>query len=585
MPHDLVIRGGTVLDGTGADRFTADIAISDGMIAAIEAKPGAIGPGERELDAKGALVTPGFVDIHTHYDGQASWDTDLAPSTLHGVTTAVMGSCGVGFAPVRTSDHERLVQLMEGVEDIPGTALHEGLTWNWESFPEYLDALDAFGHAADIACQIPHDALRVYVMGERAVAHSIATEDDIQRMHDLVAEALEAGAVGFSTGRTDNHRSAQGKFTPASEAGEQELVGIAKAFAGRTGVLQAVSDFDFAQGSAEFDREFDILQAMVEAGSGHKASFSLLQRDNVPGQYKRILKRVSAAREQGLDLRVQVACRPIGVLLGLEATFNPFMGFPSYKKIHAEPLAERVRIMSDPAFKAQLLTEESEPVAGDGSAIPALADELLNAMQLISMRIFRLGRTPDYEPAMENSLFFEAQRTGEPVMSVLYDAMLEDDGEALLYFPLYNYAANDLKAVREMMTHPAALPGLSDGGAHVGTICDASFPTTLLTHWGRDRSEGTLPLERLVQMQTADTADHMGFTDRGRLQVGKKADLNLIDFDRLTLKRPGLARDLPAGGRRLVQEAEGYIATVLSGQIVRENGAFTDAKPGRVVRT
>ncbi len=579
---DLKVVGGTVVDGTGAAARTADVGIRDGRIVEVGRVTAAA---TRTLDADGALVTPGFVDLHTHYDGQASWDGALAPSSLHGVTTAVMGSCGVGFAPVHDADHDALVKLMEGVEDIPGTALHEGLTWGWRSYGEYLDALDAIPHTFDLAGHVPHDPLRVFVMRDRALRGEVATADDIEAMRAVLREALEGGAVGFSTGRSDNHRSADGDFTPAAEADRDELVGIALAFEGLgRGVLQAVSDFDMMAGSDRFDGEFDLLQAMAEAADGRPMSLSLMQRDHAPGQYRRVLRRVEAATAAGLTMKVQVAPRPIGVLLGLQATFHPFMGFPSYKEVSALPLSERVQALADPGRKARILSERSEPLAGDGSAIPPLADDLLAQIDMLSMRIFRLGDPPDYEPAFEDSLFAEAQRTQRAVLDVVYDALLEDAGRALLYFPLYNYTGMNLDVIHELLTHPLALPGLSDGGAHVGTICDATFSTTLMSYWGRDRPRDRLPIERIVQMQTADTADHLGFSDRGRLVPGLKADLNIIDFDRLRLRAPALQNDLPAGGPRLMQHAEGYRATVVSGTVTLVDDQLTGALPGRIVR-
>ncbi len=582
MAYDLKIRGGTIIDGTGAPRRTGDVGVKDGVIVAVGDAPESA---QRTVDAEGALVTPGFVDIHTHYDGQVSWDADLAPSSIHGVTTCVMGSCGVGFAPVRDTDHDRLIELMEGVEDIPGSALAEGLTWGWSTFPEYMDKIDAFPHAIDFAVQVPHDALRVFVMGERGAADEAATDDDLRAMQANVRAALEAGAVGFSTGRSDNHRSAKGEATPASEAAARELATIAGAFEGLGhGVLQAVSDFDMAVGPERFDPEFDIIESMARAGAGHRMSISLMQRDQAPDQWKRILARVEKANASGLDMRVQVAPRAIGVLLGLEATFQPFMGFPSYKAIAHLPLDERVKRMRDPELKARMLTEKSERVSGDGSPIPPIADHFLANLDLVAKRLYRLGEEPDYEPGPTDCLFAEAMATNRGMLDVLYDALLDQDGKALLYFPFYNYTELNLDNVRTMLDHPASLPGLSDGGAHVGTICDASFPTFLLTHWGRDRARGRFELERLVKMQTRDTARFIGFDDRGTIEVGQRADLNLIDFDRLKLHAPRMQRDLPAGGQRLLQFAEGYVSTYVAGTEIAKDGALTGERPGRLVR-
>lgn len=581
MRYDLKIIGGTLIDGTGAPRYQGDIGIRDGQIVAIGEAPEVA---EREIDATGLLVTPGFVDIHTHYDGQISWDADLAPSSLHGVTTAVLGSCGVGFAPCRPDDRETLIALMEGVEDIPGSALAEGLTWDWESFPEYMQALDNMPHSIDFCLQLTHDPLRVYVMGERAVHDQPASAEDILQMRQLLREGLEAGAVGFSTGRSDNHRSASGAHTPAAEALAEELSGLAAAFKGlKHGVIQAVSDFDMSQGPEPFEREFDLLEQMAEA-SGRPLSLSLMQRDQAPNQWRRIIARTEAAHARGLDLKLQVGARAIGVLLGLDATFHPFMGFPAYKAISALPLAERVARMREPEFKAQLLTEKSEPVAGDGSPLPPLADLLLAQIEMIGMRMFQLGETPDYEPPLSASIGMQARMRGESVLSGLYDALLADEGRALIYFPLYNYAGGNLDDVYTMLSHPLALPGLGDGGAHVGTICDASFPTFLMSHWARDRQGDKLSLEQVIKMQAHDTARFIGLNDRGTLAIGQKADLNLIDFDALHLPPPRLIADLPAGGKRLMQGASGYRVTIVSGVVTVADGQLTGERPGRLVR-
>lgn len=580
--YDLKIVGGTLVDGTGEERYSGDVGIKDGKIVAV----GKCDESAQEtIDAQGAIVTPGFTDIHTHYDGQISWDEDMAPSSIHGVTTCVMGSCGVGFAPVRPTDHEKLIMLMEGVEDIPGTALSEGITWGWESFPEYMDVIDRMPHAIDFMAQVPHDPLRVYVMGERAVADEAATEEDIAEMRRLVRAAVEAGAVGFSTGQSDNHRSAEGDPTPASEASGHELAGIAKAFQGLGyGVLQAVSDFDMARGDEHFHTEFDKLEMMVAASGGRPLSVSTMQRDQSPNQWQWIFERAQAAQKKGLDVRCQVGARGIGIMLGLTATFHPFMGFPSYKKISQLPLAERVAAMRNPELRAQMLKEKSEPLAGDGSSIPPLADQLLANLDMVAMRLYRLGEKPDYEPHLSKCLYNESLQKKTSVLGAIYDALLEQDGKALLYFPLYNYTSMNLDNLHEMLTHPLAIPGLSDGGAHVGTVCDASFPTFMLTHWARDRERGRIPLERVVQMQAHDTARFVGLKDRGVLAPGQKADINIIDFDGLQLTHPEMQNDLPAGGQRLMQRATGYIATLLNGVAIARDGKLTGARPGRLVR-
>jgi N-acyl-D-aspartate/D-glutamate deacylase len=582
MSYDLKITGGTIIDGAGAPGYVGDVAVSGGRIVAVGECPDSA---KETLSAEGAIVTPGFVDVHTHYDGQISWDPDMAPSSIHGVTTCLMGSCGVGFAPVRPQDHARLIELMEGVEDIPGSALAEGLTWNWESFEQYMDAIDAIEHSIDFAAMVPHDPLRVYVMGERAVADGVASDDDIHAMQQQLRGALEAGALGFSTGRTDNHRTAKGAATPASEAHLRELVGLAGAFAGLGhGVLQAVSDFDMAAGDEHFDAEFDVIEKMAEAADGHSLSISLMQRDASPKQWERIIERAERADARGLAMRLQVAPRAIGVMLGLEATFHPFMGFPSYKQIAHLPLAERVRALRDPERKRRLLGEKSEKVAGDGSPIPPLADQLLAQIDMVSLRLFDLGETPNYEPVVDDALYFRAQQKNVTPLEAIYDALLEQDGRALLYFPLYNYTEMSLDNVQRMLAHPLSIPGLSDGGAHVGTVCDASFSTFALMHWARDRKSGRFSLEHMVQRQSGATAGYLGLSDRGVLAPGKKADINVIDFDELGLLPPRMVRDLPAGGQRLLQKARGYRATYVSGQKIVADDELTGVRPGRLVR-
>lgn len=580
---DIKIINGDVLDGTGSAARAANVGIKDGRIAEIGACEG---EAARTLDAAGKIVTPGFLDIHTHYDGQISWDEELTPTCYHGVTTTVMGNCGVGFAPVREQDRDRLIRLMEGVEDIPGSALAEGITWEWETFPEYMDALDAMPHTIDFALQMPHDALRVYVMGDRAIAEEPATDEEIARMRALTVEALKAGAIGFSTGRTDNHLSADGALTPASEADVRELCGIARGFREvEHGVLQGVSDFDMNESRHKFDEEFDIFEKMIEAAGDHKMSISLLQRDQDTEQWRNILARCEQANEQGHQLRVQVAARGIGILLGLEATFHPFMGFPSYKAISHLSLQERVEAMRDVDFKRQLLSETSDKVSGDGSPLPPLADVFLQNIAFIAGRLYQFGEGFDYEPDYTQSFYARALEQEIDFLEAIYDAMLEKEGKELLYFPLYNYLEQNLDNVHEMLTHPLALPGLSDGGAHVGTVCDASFPTYLLTHWTRDRSRGEkIPLERMVQMMTQDIATFLGLSDRGVLAVGKKADVNIIDYANLSIGEPRMFADLPAGGHRLIQRASGYMATIVSGEVVIEEDELTGARPGRLVR-
>lgn len=580
---DLKIAGGTVVDGTGAPARRADVGIADGRVVAIGEH---LGAARGTLDAEGALVVPGFVDLHTHYDGQATWDGALAPSSQHGVTTAVMGNCGVGFAPVRPADHERLIKLMEGVEDIPGSALAEGLDWRWQSFPQYLDALAAMEYSMDVAAQVPHDALRVHVMGERGALGAPASADDLSSMKALLRQALEAGAAGFSTGRTDNHRTAEGRWTPAADAPAAELEALASAFDGLGhGVLQAVSDFDMGRDPERFDAEWSVLERFASAAHGHPLSTTLLERDAAPDQWRRILARAEQAHAKGVPVRVQVAPRPIGVLLGLEASFHPFIGFPTYKAISTLPLAERVARLREPGCAERLLTERSEPLAGDGSPVPPLADALLARLDLLCGRLFPLGAVPDYEPPLSASIAARARERGVPPLRAVLDALLEDEGHALLYFPIFNYTAMSLDHVGEMLRHPLALVGLGDGGAHVGTICDASIPTSLLQTWVRDRTRGErLPVERAIAMLSGDPARHLGLLDRGVLAPERRADVNVLDLASLGLERPRVVRDLPAGGRRFLQESRGYRATLVAGVVTRRDGVATGARPGRLVR-
>ncbi|MDD3445110.1 MAG: amidohydrolase family protein, partial [Zavarzinia sp.] len=548
MDYDLKITGGTIVDGTGKPAYKGDVAVKDGRIVALGACPGAAA---RVIDAVGAIVTPGFVDLHTHYDGQVSWDPDLRPSVNHGVTTAVLGNCGVGFAPVRPQDHDCLIRLMEGVEDIPGVALAEGLSWNWESFPDYMKAID-FPHTIDFAAMVPHDPLRVYVMGERAIRGEAATAEDVARMRALVREAMEAGAFGFATGRSDTHRTSDGLATPASEATIAELTGIAEAMKGLDhGVLQAVSDFNLEKGPEEFEREFDIVEAYAATAPDHPTSITLMERPLDPGQWRKIVARAEAAREKGITIRMQTAPRAVGVMVGFQCTFHPFMGHPSYKALAHLPLAERVARLRDPAVKARIMSETPDKMAADGSSVPPMVDKFLAAVDFVSTMLFQLGETPDYEQPFEKSMYARSQALGVSPISAIYDAMLEDEGRAMLYFPFSNYVEFSLDNVLSMMRHPLALAGLSDGGAHVGTVCDASFSTFMLSYWARDRAKGErLSVEQVVRMLSGANAEHGGFRDRGTLEVGKRADINVIDFDRLTLKSPHMVHDLPAGGQR-----------------------------------
>jgi len=582
--YDLKIVNGLIMDGSGGAPFRGDVAISGGVITAVGQAPG---EARETIDAEGCIVTPGFIDVHTHYDGQATWDDRLEPSIRHGVTTAVMGNCGVGFAPVRKSDHDRLIRLMEGVEDIPGTALAEGLSWNWESFPDYLDALDATPRTMDVAAMIGHDPLRVYVMDERASFDAQASDEEITRMRDLVAGALDAGAIGFSTGRSDLHRTADGEWTPASEATARELAGIASAFKGRShGVIQAVSDFDLERDQDRFAEEWKVIESYVKGAGGRPFSISVMQRDFAPDQWRKILGGLEALDREGFKVRAQVAPRAIGVFLGLQCTFHPFMGFPAYKEIAHLPLEERVAVMKTPEFKAKILSQKSDKLAGPGSSIPPIADLLIENMEFVASKLFTLSENPDYEQPPENAVAARAQARGVSVWEQLFDTVIARDGRELIYMPIYNYTELSYDNVKTMMDHPLALMGLSDGGAHVGTVCDASFPTYLLSYWTRDRVRGErIEPARAVEMLTSRAADYLGLADRGRILAGLKADINVIDPDALRLEPPRLVKDLPAGGQRLLQDARGYRATIVSGEIVVRDDNVTDARPGRLVRS
>jgi N-acyl-D-aspartate/D-glutamate deacylase len=559
---DLVIRGGEVFDGAGGESVQADVAVKDGKIALVGQ---VAGQGAEEIDARGQIVTPGFVDVHTHYDGQATWDARMQPSSWHGVTTVVMGNCGVGFAPCRPDDHDRLVKLMEGVEDIPFPVLSEGLPWNWESYPDYLDALSERAFDIDIGSQLPHAALRVFVMGERGARREPATAADIAAMAAIARRAAEAGALGFTTSRTLNHRTSEGVPTPTLTAGEDELAGIALGLkAAGAGVLQVVSDF------TDPEIEFAMLRRLVER-SGRPLSFTLVQSPIDPDAYKTLLARLEDAVAAGLPMTAQVAARAVGVLLGLELTVTPFSQYPTWREIAALPFEGKVARLKDPEFRQRLLADHPY----DGA----------RRMPTSWGRMHLLAELPDYEPTADSTVQARADALGTTPEAVALDHMLSNGGRGMLYVPFLNYAQGSLDAAREMIVHPASVPGLSDGGAHVGMICDGSFPTTMLTHWTRDRRRGPkLPLADVVRMQTRDTARILGLNDRGVVAPGYRADLNVIDFDALTLHAPQVAYDLPSGGRRLIQKASGYKATVVAGDVTYRDGEATGALPGRLVR-
>ena len=564
--YDVIIRGGLIYDGSGAEPVMADVAINGTQIAAV----GEIsGEAREEIDASGKIVTPGFVDIHTHYDGQVTWDPYLSPSSCHGVTTVVMGNCGVGFAPCKPEQRDWLIGLMEGVEDIPGTALHEGIDWRWETFPEYLDALESSPLALDVAAQIPHGALRAYVMGQRGADHETASPEEIESMARLAKEAVEAGALGFSTSRTEKHKDSSGVLTPTITAHRDELVSIAKSVGSTgTGVLQGISDF------YNFEAEFDIFKEMSRA-SGRPISITVEQQDARPEWWLQLLDSITAAQAEGIPMYGQVPPRATGVLLGLTATLNPFTLNPVFHEIAALPLDEKVAAMRDPSFRERLLA--ADPV---DLGVPLL-DEIINSHQ----KIYRLGEPANYEPDPADSFAAQAEAQGISALELLYDALLEKDGHALLYHPLFNYENGNLDHVKRMLDHPYTFSGLSDGGAHCGALCDASFPTTLIQHWGRDRVRGDkLPLEKLIAMQTSQTASQLGLNDRGLIRPGYKADINVIDFEKLTLHEPTVVNDLPAGGRRLVQHATGYELTLIAGKVAFREGQPTGELNGKLIR-
>lgn len=565
--HDLVIRNGRVIDGAETAAFTADIAVDGGKITAV----GKIdGRGRREIDAAGLIVTPGWVDIHTHYDGQVTWDPYLAPSSWHGVTTVVMGNCGVGFAPVRPDRHEWLIELMEGVEDIPGAALSEGITWNWESFPEYLDSLDGQPRVIDVATQVPHGAVRAYVMGERGARNEPATAEDIAEMSRIVGEGVAAGALGFSTSRTMLHLAKDGEPVPGTFAAEDELLGIGRAMgAVGHGVFEMASDM------APAEDEFQWMKAM-SAETGVPVTYGLLQSPTKADNWVRMLALTEEARAEGAQITAQIACRPTGMVLGWQSTVHPFIGRESYRKLAPLPFAERIVHLRDPEVRARILAEPSKPMGAIGMILTQGFD-----------RMFRLEHASglDYEPRAEDSIAALAVATGRAPDEIVYDMLMEKDGAGYIYLPLLNYAEFNFDHIHQMMNHPNTVLSLSDGGAHCGVICDASFPTYMLTHWARDRVRGPrLSLEKVVSMQTRDTARLYGLHDRGTIAPGMKADLNLIDYDKLEIMAPEMAFDLPAQGRRLIQRAQGYSATIVSGVVTFEAGEATGQMPGKLIR-
>jgi N-acyl-D-amino-acid deacylase len=566
--HDIVIRGGTIMDGTGKAAFSGDVAIAEGRITAVGGKQG---PARRDIDAAGLMVTPGWVDVHTHYDGQAMWDPLLAPSCWHGVTTVLFGNCGVGFAPVKKHHRQALMDLMEGVEEIPNPVLAAGLTWEWETFPDFMDALERRERVIDIAAQAAHLPMRVYVMGDRAVRREKATADDIAQMRQLTVEALRAGAFGFTTSRTDSHKTPDGELVASRDADDLELLGIGSALSETgSGAFGMNSDFD--------DEEYELRWMRKQAReTGRPVWFLLTDRFEDPERWRRLMKAVHAARAEGLPLTAQIAGRPIGVMMGIGTALNPFTVRLSYNALEHLPIAEQRRRLRDPELRRKILAEKPSDTE---------VAKLSQFRQLVTSRwdkFFTMDDPPDYEPGAEKSVAAIAARTGRTPDEVAYDYIVEQN--QFLFFPVVNYVTGDHGPIREMLNDPACLLGLSDGGAHCTSIVDSGLPSFMLAHWGRDRRRGPLlPLEQLVRRQTSETADFFGMSDRGRLLPGMRADVNIIDFDRLRLHKPELVHDMPAGGRRFVQRADGYQATLAAGIPIFERGEHTGAMPGRLVR-
>lgn len=584
---DTLIRGGTVVDGTGCEPCTADIGIRDGKIVEVGRLSEAA---RRTHDADGAHVMPGFIDIHTHYDGQASWDETFTPSIYHGVTTLVMGNCGVGFAPVRPGDHDVLINLMEGVEEIPGSALSEGIRWNWERFGEYGRALDAQPHALDFMTLVPHDCLRLYVMGERAARGEAANVHDIAAMQVLLRQALLDGAAGLSVGSTEIHRTAKGQMTPGFEVSATELCALASVLHGLPyRVLQCVSDFASSRGAPQdeeqrFDEEYAKLEAMAQQ-AGRPLSVTWMDRVNAPNQSTWLGDAALKSLAKGIVIRLQASPRGVGVINGLDTTLNVFSAYPSYRAIAHLPPQERARLMRQPGTRECILAEKPVLLPVPGSSVPPLADFVIANFETIAFSLFPLqldaSGNIDYEPDVSQSFGAQAKAGQGNALAWMYDYLASGDGSNLVYFPIHNYLEGSLDRVRETLLHPQVLLGLGDGGAHVGTLCDASTTTTMLGLWGRDRRRGPkLALPQVVEMLSRRNARHMGLSDRGVIAPGMKADINLVDLDRLALPLPEILHDLPEGGTRMVQTSRGYLATLVSGQAVTEHGRITAARPG-----
>lgn len=572
MPaFDLIIRNGTIVDGTGEDSFTGDVAINDGLIAQVgEVR----GDAAEEIDAEGNLVTPGFVDIHTHYDGQATWDPEMAPSSWHGVTTVVMGNCGVGFAPAKPDKHDWLIGLMEGVEDIPGTALAEGITWNWETFPEYLDELERMPRAVDVGTHVPHGAVRAYVLGDREEPGVEPTQDDIAAMSKIVEEGVRAGALGFSTSRTVLHKDVDGVLVPGTTAQADELVELGRAM-GRAGhgVFEMASDLR---------REWNEFEWMgnLSRETGLPVTFAALQSIAKEQPLEEQISNMRAENDNGANIVAQIALRGNGIIMAWQGTINPFILRPSWQAIAELSWEEKKAKLLDPAFKAQLLSEENDysEVAEDTKDVIMFVTNAWGAM-------YEMDDTFDYEPTQEESVLSRGQAASVEPQEYAYDMLCSDDAKGFIYFPILNYADGDLEFLLPLQHSDDTVNSLSDGGAHCGTICDAASPTFMLQHWVRDRKRGnTISLENAIKRQCSDTARLYGLEDRGVLAPGYLADLNIIDFDKIKLGKPWLAFDLPAGGKRLLQKADGYVCTIKNGQVTFRDGKWTGETPGGLIR-
>ncbi len=574
MQFDVVIQGGDVIDGTGCAARVVDIGVvGDRIVAVGKSLLSAGASAGRVIDARGKLVTPGFVDVHTHYDAQATWDPEMSPSGGHGVTTVVMGNCGVGFAPVKPDEHEWLIGLMEGVEDIPGAAMTEGIRWGWESFPEYLDVVASLPRVLDVGAQVAHGPLRAYVMGQRGAKNEPATADDAGAMKVLVKEALAAGALGFSTSRTSLHRAMDGELVPGTLASQEELMALGDALgeAGH-GVFVAACEH------ADVPEELEWLAAISQR-TGRRCTVNLSQIEADPQLWRAVLAKIDALQNDGAQVFAQVAGRAIGLVMGLELTAHPLLLSPTYLQMHHDPLAARVQALRDPAVRAAVIADDALDLGPLGELVLSRPDKIWIIPALAE------GGAVDYEPESRHSLQAIANQRGTTPRAVALDALLRDDGKGLLYRPLFNYADDALDMVREAHLNPHTIMGLSDAGAHCGAICDGGMPTFMLSFWGRDRQRGAgLPLEHIVRRQTRDTARFFGMNDRGVLAPGFRADLNVIDLDKLALQPPRVAYDLPAGGRRLLQDAVGYDVTLCRGVVTVEADRFTGARPGQLVR-